>query len=479
MVAAAERQAERRVAVWRGQGAREAGLLAILPLLISFAMLWPALLGQGVLASTDMVTYDPFIGDGRPGVQPPISANPVLGDPVDQFIPWRLYARNELRAGRFPLWNPYNALGTHFHANYQSQVLSPFNILWLALPPIWGLGFIAALKWALMGLGMGLLLRRLGLGMLAAVFGSVAGQLMGPMVAWLQWPHTEALAWMPWLLLAALGWVDTRRLLWLAAFGALVAAELLAGHVETAFYSFALGGAFALAAVGAAGMPPREKWLSLAGLIGAGVLGAGIAAAQFLPLLGVLASSWQWVAREGSTTHLTSLPPAAALTYLSPNGFGWAGSWYGPLNWIEINGYVGALTLLLAVWGLAAAIFSRRAPDGDTIFPRRLGNALSPRKQLFWALAAITGISMAYGIPPFSLLRNLPGFSSSLNYRLIAVAAGGLVVLGAMGLQRLIEYRVPSAEYRVGPFPPRTRYFSLRRVGPALPCGRGTGLVRR
>ncbi|HET6314451.1 MAG TPA: YfhO family protein [Chloroflexia bacterium] len=463
MVAAAKRQAERRVAVWRGQGVREVALLAVLPVLISFAMLWPALLGQGVLASTDMVTYDPFIGDGRPGVQPPISANPVLGDPVDQFIPRRLYARGELRAGRFPLWNPYNALGTHFHANYQSQVLSPFNILWLALPPIWGLGFIAALKWALMGLGMGLLLRRLGLGMPAAVFGSVAGQLMGPMVAWLQWQHTEALAWMPWLLLAALAWVDTRRLLWLAAFGALVAAELLAGHVETAFYSFALGGAFALAAGGAAGMPPRQKWLSLAGLLGAGVLGAGIAAAQFLPLLGVLTSSWQWVAREGSTTHLTSLPPEAALTYLSPNGFGSAGSWYGPLNWIEINGYVGALTLLLAVWGLAAAIFARRAPDAqaDPTFPVRLGQALSPRKQLFWVLAAITGISMAYGIPPFSLLRNLPGFSSSLNYRLIAVAAASLVVLGAMGLQRLSEYRVPSAEYRVGPLPLRTRYSVL------------------
>ncbi|HEX8218572.1 MAG TPA: YfhO family protein, partial [Chloroflexia bacterium] len=373
------------------------------------------------------------------------------------------YARGELRAGRFPLWNPYNALGTHFHANYQSQVLSPFNLLWLALPPAWGLGFLAALKWALMGLGMGLLLRRLGLGRPAAVFGSVAGQLMGPMVAWLQWPHTEALAWMPWLLLAALAWVDTRRLLWLAAFGAFVAAELLAGHVETAFYAFALGGAFVLAAVGASGMPPRQKWASLSGLLGAGALGAGIAAAQFLPLLGVLTSSWQWIAREGSTTHLTSLPPDAALTYLSPNGFGWADSWHGPLNWLEINGYVGALTLLLAAWGLAAALFSPRAAhaQGDTTFPRRLGQALSPRKPLFWALAALTGFSMAYGIPPFSLLRNLPGFSSSLNYRLIAVAAASLVVLGAMGLQRLLEYQAPSAKHHVGPFPLRTRYSAL------------------
>lgn len=457
------RQPAGDMALGRGRGWREVGLLAILPLLVSFAMLWPALLGQGVLASTDLVTNDPFIGEGQPGIQPPIAANPMINDPVDQFIPWRLYARNELRAGRFPLWNPYNAFGTHFHANYQSQVLSPFNILWLALPPVWGLGLIAALKWALMGLGMGLLLRRLGLGMPAAVFGSVAAQLMGPMVAWLQWPHTEALAWMPWLMLAALGWIDTRRLVWLALFGAFVAAEMLAGHIETAFYSFALAGAFILAATGASNLSSKQKWLALAGLLGVGVLGLGIAAAQFLPLLGILTSTWQWVAREGSTVHLASLPPQAALTFLSPNGFGWADAWRGPLNWIEINGYVGALTLLLVVWGLAAALFSRHVADarsGDS-FLQRLGEALSPRKPLFWTLAVVTGISMAYGIPPLSFLRNLPGFSSSLNFRLIAVGDVGLIVLAAMGLHRLLEHPVPSREYRVGPARPGARYSLL------------------
>jgi hypothetical protein len=432
------------MAVERRQGWREVALLAVLPVLISVAMLWPALLGQGVLASTDAVTYDPFIGDGKPGIEPPISANPMTGDPVDQLIPWRLYARGELRAGRFPLWNPYNAFGTPFHANYQSQVFSPLNLLSLALPPVWGLGFIAALKWTLMGLGMGLLLRRLGLGLPTAIFGSVAGQLMGPITAWLQWPLAEALVWTPWLLLTALCWIETRRMLWLVAFGALVAAEMLAGHVESAFHVFLLAGALIVASVGASTMLMREKWLRLGALLGIGSLGIGMAAAQFLPMLGILADSWQWVLRENSTTYLVALPPEAALTFLSPNGFGWADSWNGPLNWLEINVYVGALTLLLAAWGLASAAFSRRITDNqpDGTFLRRVGDALSPRKEWFWALVAATGASMAYGIPPLSLLRHLPGFSSSLNYRMIVVAGIGLIVLGAMGLQRLLEYRV-------------------------------------
>ncbi|HEY0072182.1 MAG TPA: hypothetical protein VGE04_19645, partial [Chloroflexia bacterium] len=77
MVAVAERQqAGSGVAVGRWQGVREVALLAILPLLVSFVMLWPALLGQGVLGSTDLVTNDPFIGDTTPGLPPPLSANP-------------------------------------------------------------------------------------------------------------------------------------------------------------------------------------------------------------------------------------------------------------------------------------------------------------------------------------------------------------------------------------------------------------------
>ncbi len=386
----------------------------------------------------------------------------MLGDPVDQFIPWRLYARSELRAGRFPLWNPYNVFGTHFHANYQSQVLSPFNILWFVLPPAWGLGAVAALKWALMGLGMGLLLRRLGLLMPAAIFGSVAAQLMGPITAWLQWPLSEALIWTPWLLFAALGWIETRRLIWLSGFGAIVPADMLAGHIESAFHVFVLAGAFILAEVGASKAPPKQKWLTLGGLLSAGLLGIGIAAAQFLPLLGILTSSWQWVLRENSTTHLTALPPEAALTLLSPNGFGWADAWYGPLNWLEINAYVGSLTLLLAAWGLAVAVFSRHVAGSRTgSFLERLREALSPRKHLFWALVVAVGASMAYGIPPLSSLRNLPGFSSSLNYRMIVVADVGLIVLAAMGLQRLSEYRAPGAEFRVGLAKLGTRYSAL------------------
>jgi hypothetical protein len=54
-------------------------------------------------------------------------------------------------------------------------------------------------------------------------------------------------------------------------------------------------------------------------------------------------------------------------------------------------------------------------------------------------------ISMSYGIPPLSFLRELPGFSSSFNWRLISVAGFCLVVLAAMGLDRLLSVRGAAA----------------------------------
>lgn len=423
----------------------ETARLAILPALISFVMLWPALLGHErtrgvVLAPTDIVSADPLIGGRSPNAPRPPVQNPLLGDVVDVFIPWKLYARSEIWQGRFPLWNPYNSLGTHFHASLQSQVLSPFNLLWLVLPPLWGLGVITALKWTLCGLGMALLLRALKLGMMPAVFGSVALQLSGPVLGWLQWPIAEGLAWAPWMLWAALKWLDTLQLRWLAALSAFVAAELLAGHIETSFHSLAFLSVFSLAGlISASSSAPVVR--RLAGLLAAGLLGLCISAAQLLPFLDILTSSQQWAVREGAQIQHISMPASAALMWLSPNGFGWPDAYRGPSNWVEANPYVGAVTLLLAAWTLASSILSvvtsrKKLPLNRTM--------LSPRKPFFWVALLAVSVSMAYGIPPLSFLRELPGFNTSFNSRLISVAGPCVIVLAAMGLDRLLSVQVPT-----------------------------------
>ena len=445
---------------WRSPGVREVRRLTVLPGIISFIMLWPALLNLGVLAPTDIVAYDPLTGGFPPGDPRPIPDNPLLSDVIDGVIPWRLYARDELGAGRFPLWNPYNLLGTHLHANLQSQIFNPYTLLWLLLPPLWGFGAIVALKWTLGGLGMGLLLRRLGLGMWPAIFGSVAFQLSGPVVSWLQWSIADGLLWIPWLLWAALGWLDTRKISWLAALTFFIAAEILASHIETSFHSLLFLGLFALFGWLAARWQGRERWLAIGGLVGAAGLGLALSAVQLLPFLDILTSSYQWALRQVVDIGNASQPPVNWLLWLTPNGLGWPDAYIGPSNWIESNPYVGALSLPLAAWLLAVELIGmrRRKPsveigtrEGWMPSPptsRRLRirisredivRALSPRKAPFWAFTLALSASMAYGVPPLSYLRMLPGFSSSINTRLISVAGVCLVVLASMGLHRLMS----------------------------------------
>src|SRR5689334_23703055 len=87
-------------------------VLALVPFALSLLVLWPALVGQGVFAPTDIVAYQPLVAAKAPGTHVGDPANPFMGDVVDTFIPWRLLAREQIYSGRFPLWNPCNALGT-------------------------------------------------------------------------------------------------------------------------------------------------------------------------------------------------------------------------------------------------------------------------------------------------------------------------------------------------------------------------------
>ena len=51
----------------------------------------------------------------------------AAGDARNQFYGWRAYGFNEVRAGRFPLWNPYDLLGMPFVASLQSAMFYPTN----------------------------------------------------------------------------------------------------------------------------------------------------------------------------------------------------------------------------------------------------------------------------------------------------------------------------------------------------------------
>ena len=56
------------------------------------------------------------------------------GDARSQFYGWRAYGFGQVRAGRFPLWNPHEFLGMPFVATLQSAMFYPTNWLCAVLP---------------------------------------------------------------------------------------------------------------------------------------------------------------------------------------------------------------------------------------------------------------------------------------------------------------------------------------------------------
>src|SRR5262245_23040147 len=94
----------------RGKGAR--ALIVVLGLVLGqFILYGPSLLGKKILLPLDILatptTYLPMTLE----VEKITPHNPVLSDIICQFEPQRRFAVAELRAGRFPMWAPYQYCG--------------------------------------------------------------------------------------------------------------------------------------------------------------------------------------------------------------------------------------------------------------------------------------------------------------------------------------------------------------------------------
>ena len=127
----------------------------------------------------------------------------MFRDHSDYFQPLRFFTTEQLRAGKLPLWNPYNASGEPWLANPQTAVFYPPAWIFLILPfPTAYVGFLF-LHALLLGFGAYFLfLRRASTA--AALLGAVALMLSGPVLSLLDVQNNFAtFAWFPWVLLVA------------------------------------------------------------------------------------------------------------------------------------------------------------------------------------------------------------------------------------------------------------------------------------
>jgi len=360
--------------------------------------------------------------------------------PVTQFIPWRVYALEQMAQGILPLWNPLNGMGAPLLANYQLALFYPPGwLVYLAGAVLgapgmaWMHTLLVPLHLAWAGLGMALLGRRLGFSNLGQAISGLAFGLGGYWVARAGfYSMIWAGAWLPWVILGACAvaaplrgdQVSSGRLL---KYGLIIpiALQLLAGHAQLSWYTLTLAGVWVLV-----GAWVNGRWKGAGRALGLmainSLLAAAVAAVQLLPTAEYLLQSQRASAVDIELGLTYSFWPWRFLTLLAPGFFGTpaAGNYWGYASFWEDATYIGFLPLAL---GLAALVWAGRR--GNT-------NPLQPLVRL---AAGCIGIGIFLGLgnntPLFLLLvRWVPTFSLfNAPARWMVWAVFGLCLLAGAG----------------------------------------------
>ncbi len=397
---------------------------------------WPCLFGKmAPLLADAQAQMLPWRAERTPPEKPRWDA--LLWDGMAQYYPWRSFATRMARRGLVPLWNPHEFCGTPFVANGQSAFFYPPNWLFFIVDTRYAFGLLAAIHYLLAGLFVFLLGRELGLSSGAAVTGAVAFMFGGFIVAWTELPTLmNSAVWLP-----AAAWAIERSFrrpsvtgpVWLAV---ALAMTLLAGHLQIAAYVWLTAGAhLAARAVWALcrarrGVVPASALLHCVMAFG---VAACLAAIQLLPTLELAKMSSRGGVRADEAGFQfraeRALKPVMLTTFALPDSLGTPREWaeHG-LPYSETCGYVGKLTLLLALIGL-------------------LG--VRSRPAVFLASLALVAVNAASGgVAARGLYYHVPGMAQAGGFaRILCVYTFAVAVLAALGVDRLAQWcaRAPAS----------------------------------
>jgi hypothetical protein len=398
-----------------------AGLLALFVLVY----LWPVLVQGKVLAPTAGLYYNTPWSDLAPrdlGAY----VNRQIEDATLSFYPWQVLARQLIRAGTFPAWNPHALAGTPFFTNPEVAWFSPFSALLWLLPLNHALGLVAALKLWLAGFGTYLLVRELRLGFWPALLAGVSFALCAFDVVWLahgvQVSEAALLPWTLWLVERVTQRGRGRDALLLVG---LVVLVLAGGHPGTQLHVLSAGALYAIVRTVLARDVGRRERLRRLGLVGAALaLGVLVSAIALLPAQqGAIGTAGAFSRRNGSVEFQGShLPFGVLRTVLFPDWWGRPrfALGPGPADYNERTFYAGAVALVLAVLALGSAGgWRRKAP---------------------FALLAAIGVAVPVRAPGIeALVRHLPLFDLVQNQRMVLWLLMAVAVLAAFGLQSVLD----------------------------------------
>ena len=346
-------------------------------------------------------------------------ANPSISDVYAQFFPWKDAMRRSIRAGEWPLWNPYELSGAPLAGAAQVAPYHPITLASLVLPIAGSFAFAAAMLYLFAAVSAFLLLRDLTDSESAALFGAAAWMASTHLIFFAGTALANGVSVAPLVLLGARRIVHEPGQRSTAILGIALLLVVLSGHPETALHVVALAVAyFVYSAVSS-----RDR-LKLGATIGSG-LGAGFGALLLcafflLPHLDAIGQSEEYEHRNIGYRQRSAGPELIAHRVIA-NVFPFLEGASGveePLHAPEVR------------HGWMATAYA-----GSLLFPAVLLGFRRARERGFWIGVLIWGFGAGLAVPGFThVLDALPGFSIAVNDRMIVFATLAMAVLAAQGI---------------------------------------------
>jgi hypothetical protein len=401
-------------------------------ILPQFILIGPSLFGGKILLPLDFLQQPQVYLPMDPAHPPPTLHDRVTTDLVYLFEPHRQFIVSEIRAGRIPLWNPYNYCGVPCLAAGQGAVFSPLRVLDYMWNDPGVLGLDRVLRAIVMGVGAYLFFRRvLGVGFAPAAIGASCYPLTGFMTIWDGYTLPMVALWLPWMLLSIEETLRTPRSAWPIALALTTAAMIFSGHPAMSLHVMLVAFFFAGWRVIAHGdyrwRVLREQWKAPFTLSLAVICGILLACPQILPSAEYLSHSYRVAQRRNGVAEPSSEGPQALLQMVLPYYYG---SSLGDSRYVIANnrlesgaaGYAGLIIALIL------------APLGW----------LNPRLrsfQIFWLLLALFGVAEIARFPVIGWLLDHPPFSVARGNRLVFASAFAILASGVAGFEELFSDR--------------------------------------
>lgn len=337
--------------------------------------------------------------------------NMNVSDVTSSLYPWRYLAVEQMKAGKWPLWNDYEFSGTPLLANPYTAAFYPLNVLFFIFSFSQAWTILIILQPILAGLFFYFFLSNKGLSKVSSFLGSITysfGSYFFLLTEFSMIGHTSL--WFPLSLLAIDRLVKKKNLIWFLVLVFSLTMPLFAGFVQFMLFGYLL--VFLYTFFQNRHVFPR--------MILAMIIAGFLASVQLVPFIEFLTYSGR-INAYGDTKLFTDffIPLRQLFMFFVPDYFGnpATANYWGKGNYYEFCGYFGIISLVFVLFLVIA-----KQVKGEI---------------RFWLLLSLVFLFFTVKNPisslPYSL--NVPGLSALIPSRLLFFPTFGFSVLAAMGAE--------------------------------------------